>query len=55
MGNTAGKDGVGFSIFTSTVISEGKVDCAENNAENFGGGVDFNSKSLCFLVNIHRE
>ena len=51
VGNTAGKDGVGFSIFTSTVIFEGKVDCAENDAKNFGGGVDVNSKSLCLFVN----
>ena len=38
-------------LFTSTVIFEGKVDCAENNAETFGGGVYISSKSLRLFVN----
>ena len=49
--SSAGKDGVAYSIFTSTVIFEGKVDYAENNAENFDGGVDVKSKSLHLFVN----
>lgn len=38
-------------LFTSIVIFEEKVDCAENDAETFGGGVDISSKSLCLFVN----
>lgn len=53
-------------MFALCVLLQGKmvlvihqVDCAENNAENFGGGVDISPKSLivsfCECSHIHRE